>query len=153
VIRILKNITFNETEIATSINIRSLPQEATTFTTSTEITEITTNANTNLNNAEKAFSENIIINLKFIRKLIRHRKIIFKIMKINIIKQTAVRANIIKEIAVKTYIMKVTKALIISINENWDNENDLPQIIIAKLIIVNKNKVTYEKAIANSEKS
>jgi hypothetical protein len=42
VIRTLKNITFNKTEMATSINIRSLPQK-TIMLTSTEITEIIEN--------------------------------------------------------------------------------------------------------------
>jgi hypothetical protein len=37
--RILKDMTFNEAEMATSMNVRSLPEEAITLNTSTETTE------------------------------------------------------------------------------------------------------------------
>jgi hypothetical protein len=103
--RILKDITFNEIEIATFINIRNLLEETITLTTSTEITEIIENIpdisdaeiadindiNIILENIENMFFENITVEPAPVRRSIRHKKAIFKIIKINV-----VTANIIE---------------------------------------------------------
>jgi hypothetical protein len=152
-VRILKNITFNEAEMAISINVRSLPEKTTTLTTFTEITEIienvpdtsdtdiakTNNANITFENIENAPFKNIIIEPAPVRKSIQYRKIIFKIIEIN-----AIAANIIE----------IAETPIISINEKEsEKKNYLPKTIIAKIIIINENKSTYEKAITNLKKS
>jgi hypothetical protein len=110
--RILRNITFNEAEMATSMNMRSLPHEIATLTKSTEIIE---NANITLENVEDAPFENIIVEPAPIRRSIRHRKAIFKAMEAN-----AVGA---------------AEALIISADEEESEEEDyLPKVIMAKLM-------------------
>jgi hypothetical protein len=151
--RILKNIIFNKAEMETSINIRSLPEKATTLTTSTEITKIiekipdindTDIANTNdiniiFENIENTPFKNIIIEPAPIRRSIRHRKAIFKIIEINIM-----TANIIE----------IAETPTISADEGKSEKKNYPsKIIIAKIIITNENKPTYEKAIANLKKS
>jgi hypothetical protein len=55
--------------------------------------------------------------------------------------------------AMEIYIIRATEAPIIFTNENWGNENDLPQTIIAKSIIINKNKSTHEETIISSKES
>jgi hypothetical protein len=49
--------------------------------------------------------------------------------------------------------MKVAEAPTISADERESEEEDyLPKTIIAKIIITNENKSTYEEVMANSEK-
>jgi hypothetical protein len=152
---ILRNITFSEAEMAISMNVRSLPEEATTLTTFTEITETTeiiekapdisdadiadvNDANTTFENIEDAPFENIIIEPAPVRRSIRHRKAIFK----------AIRAN-----AVAANAVGVAEAPIISADEGESEEEDyLPKAIIAKTIIANENKSTYEEAMADLKK-
>jgi hypothetical protein len=156
--RILKNIIFNKAEMATSINIRSLPEKATTLTTSTEITKIiekipdindTDIANTNdiniiFENIENTPFKNITVESTPIRRSIRHRKAIFKIIGINIITVNIITVNIIE----------ISETPTISADEKEsEKKNYPPKIIIAKIIITNENKPTYEKAIVNSEES
>jgi hypothetical protein len=154
-IRILKDITFNEIEIIISINIRNFSEEITTFITFTEIIEIieiiekTSNINdadiANINdiniifeNIENAFFENITIESASIRKFTRYRKAIFKIVKIN-----TMAVNIIE----------IAEASIIFIDkEESEKEDYLSKIIIAKLFIANEDKLTYEKAMADLKK-
>jgi hypothetical protein len=121
--RILRDITFHETEIAISMNIRSLPKEATTLITSIEIIKIIENIpnasdadiadandiNTIFENIENALFENIIIEPAPVRKYIRHRKTIFK----------AIRANIMI-----INIMRAAEAPIISADENENEEKN-----------------------------
>jgi hypothetical protein len=135
-----------------SINIRNFPKKAIMFIIFTEITEIIENvpnisdadiADTNdvnviLENIENALFKNITVESAPIRRSIRHRKAIFKIMEVNVM-----AANI----------MGIAEAFIISANkEESEKENYLPKIIIAKLFIVNENKLTYEEAMTDSEK-
>jgi hypothetical protein len=151
--RILRNITFNEIEIATSINIRSFPEKATTFTTFIEITEIiekipdisdadiadANNINTIFENIENAPFKNIIIESAPVRRFTRYRKIIFKIIRVNIIAANAIG---------------IAEASIISADEGEsEEENYLSKTIIAKLSIANENKLTYEKAMADLKES
>jgi hypothetical protein len=151
--RTLRNITFNETEIATSINIRNLSEKTTTLITFTETTEIIENApnindidiadindaNTIFENIENTFFENITVEPAPIRKSTRHRKAIFKIIGAN---------------TVTINVVGVAEAPTISADEEESKkENYLPKAIIAKLSITNEDKPTYEKAMAGSEKS
>jgi hypothetical protein len=142
-IRILKDITFNETEIATFINIRNLPQKAIILTTeSTETTEITeiiedianaNDTNTIFENIKNAPFKSIIVEPALIRRSIRHRKATFKTIEINAV--------------------KAAEAPTIPANEKEsEEENYLPKAMIAKLITANENKSTYEKAMASSKK-
>jgi hypothetical protein len=161
--RILRNITFNEAEIAISINIRSLPHETATLTTSTETTEITktteiienapnandtdiadiNDTNTILENIKNAFLENIIIEPAPVRRSIRHKKTTFKTVETNIIRANTIEANAIK----------VAEASTTPINEKKSEKEDyLPKAIIAKLITANEDKLTYEKTIVNLKK-
>jgi hypothetical protein len=151
--RILKNITFNETEMATFINIRNFSEEATTLTTFIKIIEIIENVSNindaniadinNINiifeNIENTFFENIIIEFAPIRRSIRHRKAIFKIMGANVMAANAVG---------------VAKAPTTSTDKGKSEEkNYLPKAIIVKTIIINEDKLTYEETMADSEKS
>jgi hypothetical protein len=160
--RILKNITFNETEMAISINIRSLPKKAIMFITSIKITEIIENApnandiniadindiNTILENIENASFKNITIEPASIRRSMRYRKAIFKIMEANIMGINIMEINIME-----INIIGIAEAFIISTDKKEsEKENYLSKIIIAKSIIANKNKLTYEKAMANLKK-
>jgi hypothetical protein len=109
-------MTFNETEIIISINIRSLSEKTTTFITFIEITEIIENfpdisdidianandANIILKNIENALFESITVEFPPVRRFTRHRKAIFKIIKINIM---------------ATNIMEIAETSIISVNE------------------------------------
>jgi hypothetical protein len=150
--RILKDITFNETEIAIFINIRNLPKKATTLITFTEITEIIENIpnisdidiadindiNIIFENIENTFFENIIVEPAPVRRSTRHRKAIFKVIEINVV--------IIN-------IVGIAEASIIFTNEKESEEEDyLSKAMIAKIIIVNEDKLTYEEVIADSEK-
>jgi hypothetical protein len=157
-IRILRDVTFNETEMAISMNIRSLPQKTITLTTSTkstkttEITEIienasntndtdiadTNDANTIFENIENMPFENITVEPAPVRRSIRYRKATFKAIGAN-----TITANVIG----------ATETPTISADEKEnEEENYLSKIIIAKSIIANENKPTYEKAITDSEK-
>jgi Mg2+ and Co2+ transporter CorA len=153
VIRILRDITFNETEITIFINIRSLFKKTTTLTTFTETTKIIENApdisdtdiadindiNITLENIEDALFENIIVESAPVRRSIRHRKAIFKAVRINIMAANA---------------MGVAEALTISADEGESEKKDyLPKAIIAKIIIANEDKLTYEEMMIISEKS
>jgi hypothetical protein len=144
---------FNETDIITSINIRSLLKKATTLITSTETTKIIENApnisntdiadtndtNTILKNIENTLFENITIEPASIRRSTRHKKATFK----------AIGANVITANTVGIAEAPATPA-----NERKsEEENYLPKAIIAKTTIANENKPTYEEAIANSKKS
>jgi hypothetical protein len=146
-------MTFNETEIATSINIRSLSEKATTFIIFIEIIEIiqkipdisdidiadTNDANIIFENIENALFENIIIELALIRRSTRHRKAIFK----------AVRVN-----AVAVNVVEVAEAPTTPTDEGEsEKENYLPKAIIAKIIIANEDKPTYEEAMADLKES
>jgi ribosomal protein S8E len=152
VMRILRDVTFNEAEMAIFINIRSLPEEATTLITFIEIIKIiekipnisdtdiadTNDTNIIFENIENALFENIIVEPAPVRKSTRHRKAIFKIMEANIM-----TANT----------MEVAKAPIISADEKESEEkNYLSKIIIVKSSIINEDKPTYEEAIAGSKK-
>jgi hypothetical protein len=149
VIRTSKNITFNETEITISINIRNLLQETTisiAFIKNSEIITTATNINdTNITpeNAKNALSENITIDPAPVRKSIQHRKAIFKIVEINTVGGAAVGAA-------ETF---TTPADVEDLLYNYRNKNHSPQTIIAKSITVNENKPIYEKAMASSKKS
>jgi hypothetical protein len=108
--RILRNMTFNETEMATFINIRNL-SKITTLTTSTEITKSieiteiienasdtndtdiadTNDANITLENIENAPFESIIVEPAPIRRSIRHRKATFKTVKANTVAINAIK--------------------------------------------------------------
>jgi hypothetical protein len=151
--RILRDVTFNEAEMATSMNIRSLPEEATTLITSTETTEIIENApntsdadiadvndaNNTLENIEDAPFESITVDPAPVRRSTRHRKATFK----------AVGAN-----AVAVNAMGVAEAPTTSADEGESEKKDyLPKAIIAKTIIANEDKPTYEEAMAGSEES
>jgi hypothetical protein len=151
-IRILKDIIFNETEMAISINIRSLFEETTTLTIFTEITKIIekisnisdadiadiNDINIIFENIENAPFENIIVEPAPVRRSIRYRKAIFKAVETNIM-----AANI----------MGIAEAPIISANKKESEEEDyLSKAIITKIIIANENKPTYEEAMANSKK-
>jgi hypothetical protein len=135
------------------INIRSLPKETTTLITFTEITEIiekipnisdadiadANDINIIFENIEDTSFENIIIESAPVRRSTRHRKAIFK----------AVRAN-----AMTANAVEIAEAPTTPTNERESEEEDyLPKAIIAKSIIINEDKSTYEKAIADSEKS
>jgi hypothetical protein len=142
--------------MATSINIRSFPEKITTLITFTEITKITeiiektsnisdadiadtNDINTIFENIEDAPFENITVEPAPIRKSTRHRKAIFKIMGAN-----AITANAIG----------VAEAPTTSADKEENEEKNYPsKIMIAKIIIINENKLTYEKTIANLEKS
>jgi hypothetical protein len=152
-IRTLKNITFNEAVIVTSMNVRSFSEKTTTFTTFTEITEIIENASNindadiaNINdtniifeNIENTPFENITVEPAPVRRSTRYRKATFKIVEIN---------------TVVINIVEVAEAPTISTNNGESEEEDyLPKIIIIKIIIANEDKPTYEKAMADSEKS
>jgi hypothetical protein len=148
--RILRDMTFNEIEMAISINIRSLSQETTTLITSTEITEIIeiienvpnandidiadiNDINTIFENIENAPFESITVESAPVRRSTRHRKATFKVIGAN-----AVRA---------------AEAPTISTDEEESEEEDyLPKTMIAKSITANENRSTYEKAIAGSIK-
>jgi hypothetical protein len=151
--RTLRDIMFNEIEIAIFINVRSLSKEATTLTIFTEITEIiekipdisdadianANDINTILENIENTLSENIIVEPAPVRRSIRHRKATFKTVEINIM-------------AANT--MEIAEAPIISADEGESEKEDYSsKTIIAKTIIANENKPTYEKTIADSKKS
>jgi hypothetical protein len=151
--RILKNIIFNKAEMATSMNIRSLPEKTTTPTTFTEITEIiekipnisdadiadVNDINIIFENIENTPFENITVEPASIRRSTRYRKAIFKIMEIN---------------TVAVNIVGIAEISIIFANEGEsEKENYLPKIIIVKLSITNENKSTYEEAMADSKKS
>jgi hypothetical protein len=133
--RILKNIIFNEAEMAISMNIRSLSEKATTLTTSIEITEIIENApnisdadianindiNITLENIENAPFKSIIVEPAPIRRSTRYRKAIFKIVRTNIM---------------AINVMRVAETPIISINNKKSEKENYPsKIIIAKIII------------------
>jgi hypothetical protein len=157
-VRISRNVTFNETEMATSINIRSFPQEIITLTTSTDTTEIienipnasdtdiadTNDANITLENIKNAPFENITVEPAPVRRSTRHRKAIFKTIETNAVEANAMGANTIKAAETPT-----TSAN----EEESEKENYLPKAIIAKSITANENKPTYEEIIINSEKS
>jgi hypothetical protein len=148
--RILRDVIFNEAEMTISINIRSLPEKATIFTTSTKSTKTTeiienipnvsdtdiadtNDANIIFENIEDAPFENITIESALVRRSIRHRKATFKVIGVN-----AVAANTIG----------VAETFIISANKKKSEKEDyLSKAIIAKLSITNENKLTYEKAI------
>jgi hypothetical protein len=150
--RTLRDMTFNETEIATSMNVRSLSQKITTLTTSTEITEITkiteiiekvpdindadiadaNDANIIFENIENAPLESIVESAP-VRRSIRHRKATFK--------------------AVGTNAVGAAEAPSISADEEESEKEDyLPKIMIAKSITANEDKLTYEETMAGSEK-
>jgi hypothetical protein len=135
--RTSRDMTFNKAEIATSMNVRSLPQKATTPTTSTETTETTTNANTDLDDAEKAPFESITVDPRPVRRSTRHRKATFK----------AIGANAVGANAVGAAGTPTTPAD----EEESEQEDYLPKAMIAKSIITNENKPTYEEAMASSE--
>jgi hypothetical protein len=140
-VRTSKNITFNEAEIATFMNVRNLFQETTTPTTSTKIIENapdTNDINIILENVEDAPLKSITIEPAPIRRSIRHKKATFKAIEINAIKANAVGA---------------AETPIISADEKESEKEDyLSKAIIAKSIITNEDKPTYEKAIADPEK-
>jgi hypothetical protein len=151
--RILRNMTFNETEITTSINIQSLSEKATTLTTSTEITEIiekipdindadiadANDANTTFENIENASFESNTIEPAPVRRSTRHKKATFKTVRVNAVIINAV---------------EVAEAPTTPTDEKESEKEDyLPKAIIAKTIIANENKPTYEEAMANSKKS
>jgi hypothetical protein len=135
----IKNMTFNEAEIAIFMNMRSLFQKITTSIIFTEIIEDIADVNDIniiLENIEDAFLENIIIESAPVRRFTRYRKAIFKIIGAN-----AVRANVIK-----INIMRAAEASIIFADEKESEKEDyLSKIIIAKSIITNENKLTYEE--------
>jgi hypothetical protein len=94
--------------------------------------------NTTLENIKDAPLKSITVEPAPIRRSTRHRKAIFKAAGANAMEANAVRA---------------AEAPTISADEEESEEEDyLPKAIIAKLIIVNENKLTYEKAITNLEK-
>jgi hypothetical protein len=150
--RILRDITFNETEMAISINIRSFPKKITTFITFIKITEIIENApnisdadianindiNIIFENIEDTYFENIIIEPAPVRRSTRNRKAIFK----------AVGAN-----AMAANAVGVAEAPTTSADEGESEEDYLPKAMIAKTTIANENKSTYEEAMADSEES
>jgi hypothetical protein len=155
-IRILKDITFNETEIAIFINIRNLSQKIITLTTSNEIIEITkiienapnindkdiANAN-DINiifeNAENALFKNIIIESAPLRRSTWYRKAISKTIKTN---------------AVKTNTIEIAETSTIFTDEKESEKEDyLSKTIITKLITANEDKLTCEKIIINLKKS
>jgi hypothetical protein len=139
-------MTFNEAEMATSINIRSLPQKATTLTTSTETTEtieIIENApdandvNIIHENIENAPLESITVEPAPVRRSTRHRKAIFK----------AIGANTVAANAVE-----VAETPTISADKKESEKEDyLSKAIIVKSIIANEDKPTYEEAITGSK--
>jgi hypothetical protein len=151
--RTSKDVTFNEAVMATSMNVRSLPEKATTFTTSTETTEIiekapdtsdadiadANDANTTLENIEDAPFESITVEPAPVRRSTRHRKATFKAVGTN-----AAAANAVGAAEAPT-----TPAD----EEESEQEDYLPKAMIAKSIITNENKPTYEEAMADSEKS
>jgi hypothetical protein len=137
-------MTFNETEIAVSINIRNFLKKTIIFITSTEITGIIegiadiNDANITLENIENTPFENVIIEPAPVRKSIRHRKATFKAVKTN-----AIAANTVG----------IAETSIISANKKESEKEDyLSKIIIAKLFIANEDKLTYEKAMADLKK-
>jgi hypothetical protein len=145
-------MTFNEIKIVISINIRSFSKEITTLTTFIEITEIIENVpdisdtdiadanNTNIifENIENTSFKNIIVEPALIRRSIRYRKAIFKIIEAN---------------AIAVNIVRIAEAPIISADEEESEKKDyLSKAIIAKITIINEDKLTYEKAMADSEK-
>jgi hypothetical protein len=134
--RILRDITFNETEMATSMNMRNLLHETVTLIKFIEIIENTSdinNANTIFENAEDTPLKNITVEPAPVRRSIRHKKATFK----------AVGANAVG----------AAEAPIISADEEENEEEDyLPKAIIAKSTTTNEDKPTYEEAMANSEK-
>jgi hypothetical protein len=150
--RTSRDVTFNEAVMATSMNVRSLPEEATTLTTSTEITEIIENApdisdvdiadandaNIIFENIEDTSFENIIVEPASVRRSTRHRKATFK----------TVRAN-----TVIINVVGIAETPTISADEESEEENYLPKAIFAKSSIANEDKLTYEEAIADSKKS
>jgi hypothetical protein len=153
VVRILKDVTFNEAEMAISINIRNFLKEITTLITFIKITEIIEKAsdisdadiadvndiNIILENIENAPFENIIIESAPVRRSTRHRKAIFKVVGAN-----AMAANAVG----------VAEAPTTSADEGESEEEDyLPKAIIAKSSIANEDKPTYEEAMAGSEES
>jgi hypothetical protein len=144
---------FNEIEMVISINVRSFPEKVTIFITFIEITEIIENIpnisdadiadandiNIILENIENASFESIIVESALIRRSTRHMKVIFKIMGAN---------------AVVINVMEVAEASIISADEKESEKEDyLSKVMIAKIIIANENKLTYEKTMADSEES
>jgi hypothetical protein len=153
-------MTFNKAEMAISINIRSLPQEAITLTTFTEITETTeiienipnasdadianaNDTNTTLENIENAPLESITVEPAPVRRSTRHKKATFKAVGAN-----AVGANTMEANAVGAAETPTTPAD----EEESEKENYLPKIIIVKLTIINEDKLTYEEAIADLKK-
>jgi hypothetical protein len=141
--RTSRDVIFNEAVMATSMNVRNLPEEITTLTTSTEIIEIiekipdisdadiadTNDTNITLENIEDAPFENITVEPASVRRSIRHRKATFNAV-------------------------GIAEAPIISADERESEKEDyLPKAIIAKTIIANEDKPTYEEAMAGSEKS
>jgi hypothetical protein len=85
-----------------------------------------------------SFFKNITVEFALIRRSTRHRKAIFK----------AVEANAITANVVGTAKAPTTSAG----KEESEEEDYLPKVIIAKSIITNEDKSTYEKAMADSEK-
>jgi hypothetical protein len=151
--RTLKNMTFNETEMATYINIRNFSEKATTLIIFTEITKIiekipnikdtdiadTNDTNIIFENIENAFFENIIIEPAPVRRSTRYRKAIFKAVGTNVMAANA---------------MGVAEASTTSADEKESEKEDYPpKAIIAKIIIANENKPTYEEAMADLKKS
>jgi hypothetical protein len=131
--RILRDITFNETEIATSINIIEKASDI----SNADIADVN-DTNIIFENIENTPFENITVEPAPVRRSIRYRKAIFKIVEAN-----AMTANVVE----------VAETSIISADEREsEEENYLPKIIIAKSFITNENKLTYEKAIADLEK-
>jgi hypothetical protein len=151
----IKKYNINETEIATSINILSLPQKTTTLITSTEITEITeiienilnasdadianiNDANTTLENIENAPFKNIIIEPAPVRRSTRHWKATIK----------AIGAN---TMGINTVGAAETPPTPANKKES-EEKNYLPKAIITKSTTANEDKSTYEKIMANLKK-
>jgi hypothetical protein len=152
-VRILRNVTFNEAEIAISMNVRNLSEEITMFITFTEIIEIIEKApdisdidiadandiNIIFENIEDALFENITVEPASVRRFTRHKKAIFK----------AVGANVMAANAIG-----IAEASTISADKEESEEEDyLPKAIIAKSFIANEDKPTYEKAMPGLKKS
>ena len=138
--------------MATSMNVRSLPQKATTPTTFTTTTATNANdANTTPENAKNAPSESITVDPAPVRRSTRHRKATFKAVGANAVGGTAVGANAMGANIVGAAETPTTPTDVEDVLYNCGDEDYPPQAIIAKSITTNENKPTYEEAMASSE--
>jgi hypothetical protein len=157
--RTSRDITFNETEMAIFINIRSLSEETITLTTFTEIIEIIediADANgTNIiseyvkdaidgssHRSAYLFFESITVEPASVRRFIRHRKAISKAVGVNAVEINTMKVNAVG--AAET-------PIIFADEEESEEEDYLPKTIIVKSIIVNEDKPTYEEIMVNSK--